>query len=58
MSKPQTTNAWMLKQKRIALFSPPFLTKKDAENFIIKWCLGCEVKGGYRPIRVKITEIK
>lgn len=54
----KVTKVWMLKQKSIALFSPPFRTKKDAEHFIAVWCLGCEVKGGYRPVQVELREIK
>ena len=58
MSKESpTTKAWMLKWKKLALFSPIFLTRRDAENYVAKYCLGCEVKGGYRPVRVEIKEI-
>ena len=55
--KTQTTKAWMLKWEKLAMFSPIFLTKKEAENYILVHCLGCEVKGGYRPVRVEIMEI-
>ena len=50
---------WMLKWQKLAMFSPLFFTKKEAENYIAKLGIGGVDGDGcrYHAVKVEIKEV-